>query len=97
MLGIAIVSYINTGGVNEPMNIDNNQDGTYTCTYMPSKSGQYTISIMYGGKPIPSSPFRVSALLTVLRFYDFKKVLSSQNCFSGRFDSYCPKPHLHFY
>lgn len=44
--------------------IQDNQDGTYTVSYVPDMTGRYTILIKYGGDEIPLSPYRVRALPT---------------------------------
>lgn len=43
------------------MDIQDNKDGTYTVTYVPDKTGRYTIGVKYGGDDIPSSPYRIRA------------------------------------
>lgn len=43
------------------MDIHDNKDGTYTVTYVPDKTGRYTIGVKYGGDDIPSSPYRIRA------------------------------------
>jgi len=39
--------------------VTDNNDGTYTCRYTPTKSVLYTICIAYGGVSVPKSPFKV--------------------------------------
>jgi len=39
--------------------ITDNNNGTYTCRYTPTKTVMYTICISYGGVAIPKSPFKV--------------------------------------
>lgn len=39
--------------------IHDNQDGTYAVTYIPDKTGRYSIGIKYGEDDIPLSPYRV--------------------------------------
>ncbi|KAM4583192.1 filamin B a isoform 1-T1 [Fundulus diaphanus] len=41
--------------------IHDNDDGTYTVSYIPDRTGRYTIVIKYGGDDIPASPYRVRA------------------------------------
>jgi len=43
------------------VDIHDNKDGTYTVTYVPDKTGRYTIGVKYGGDDIPSSPYRIRA------------------------------------
>lgn len=39
-------------------------DGKYQVTYTPEGVGNYSIPVNYGGKPVPNSPFKVSAAPT---------------------------------
>ncbi|XP_015743061.1 filamin-B isoform X3 [Python bivittatus] len=39
--------------------IHDNQDGTYAVTYIPDKTGRYSVGIKYGGDDIPLSPYRI--------------------------------------
>ncbi|XP_014344981.1 filamin-B [Latimeria chalumnae] len=41
--------------------IHDNKDGTYTASYIPDKTGRYTIVVKYGGDEIPYSPYRIRA------------------------------------
>ena len=43
--------------------VTDNEDGTYTCKYVPSTSGSYTISITLAGVSLAGSPFAVSCLM----------------------------------
>jgi len=42
-----------------PVQIVDNNDGTYTCIYIPEKSAKHTIIVSIGGINIPKSPWRV--------------------------------------
>lgn len=44
--------------------IHDNEDGTYRVSYIPHRTGRYTIVIKYGGDDIPESPYRVRATAT---------------------------------
>uniref|UniRef100_H3CM53 Filamin B n=1 Tax=Tetraodon nigroviridis TaxID=99883 RepID=H3CM53_TETNG len=44
--------------------IGDNGDGTYCVSYVPDRTGRYTIVIKYGGDDIPASPYRVRAVAT---------------------------------
>ncbi|XP_018518812.1 LOW QUALITY PROTEIN: filamin-B [Lates calcarifer] len=44
--------------------IHDNSDGTYRVSYIPDRTGRYTIVIKYGGDDIPASPYRVRATAT---------------------------------
>lgn len=41
-------------------------DGVFACSYVPVKPIKHTISIVWGGANVPSSPFRVSRTLLLL-------------------------------
>ncbi|XP_053939478.1 filamin-C isoform X2 [Cuculus canorus] len=47
-------------GVKAEVLIQNNRDGTYAITYTPACPGAYTITIKYGGHPVPKFPVRVT-------------------------------------
>lgn len=41
--------------------VQDNGNGTYTCSYTPRKPVKHTVMVSWGGVNIPESPFRVSA------------------------------------
>ena len=40
--------------------VDDKRDGTFICSYLLDVSGQYVITILWAGQPIPGSPFPVN-------------------------------------
>uniref|UniRef100_A0A8B9NMS2 Filamin C n=1 Tax=Accipiter nisus TaxID=211598 RepID=A0A8B9NMS2_9AVES len=54
------IEIISEAGVKAEVLIQNNRDGTYTITYTPACPGSYTITIKYGGHPVPKFPVRVT-------------------------------------
>lgn len=48
------------GGTKIPVDIKDNEDGTFEVTYLPDKKGRYSVSPKYGGQAVPGSPFCVS-------------------------------------
>uniref|UniRef100_A0A8D2LSR3 Filamin C n=1 Tax=Varanus komodoensis TaxID=61221 RepID=A0A8D2LSR3_VARKO len=54
------IEIISDSGVKAEVVIQNNSDGTYSITYIPSFPGTYTITIKYGGYPVPKFPARVN-------------------------------------
>ena len=42
------------------MTVKANGDGTYDCSYYPTKAGDYVITLSYEGKDAGESPYRVS-------------------------------------
>ncbi|XP_052680465.1 filamin-C-like isoform X8 [Crassostrea angulata] len=53
-----------------PINCKDNRDGTCTVEYLPSKPGEYDVSVKFADQEIPNSPFRVGVKNPV----DAKKV-----------------------
>lgn len=47
-------------GMPVDVQIKDNGNGTYTCTYTPRKPVKHTVMVSWGGVNIPESPFRVS-------------------------------------
>uniref|UniRef100_A0A5F8HCN6 Filamin A n=1 Tax=Monodelphis domestica TaxID=13616 RepID=A0A5F8HCN6_MONDO len=62
--GLLAVQITDPEGKPKKTTIQDNQDGTYTVSYVPDMTGRYTILIKYGGDEIPLSPYRVRALPT---------------------------------
>ncbi|XP_031800606.1 filamin-A isoform X2 [Sarcophilus harrisii] len=60
--GLLAVQITDPEGKPKKTTIQDNQDGTYTVSYVPDMTGRYTILIKYGGDEIPLSPYRVRAL-----------------------------------
>ncbi|XP_059581616.1 filamin-C isoform X2 [Alligator mississippiensis] len=54
------IEIISDAGVKAEVLIQNNRDGTYTITYTPACPGAYTITIKYGGLPVPKFPARLT-------------------------------------
>ncbi|XP_058045832.1 filamin-C isoform X5 [Ahaetulla prasina] len=54
------IEIISDSGVKAEVLIQNNSDGTYSITYIPSFPGTYTITIKYGGHHVPKFPARVN-------------------------------------
>ncbi|XP_033105524.1 filamin-A-like isoform X2 [Anneissia japonica] len=54
------VQIIGPGGIDEPVKVVDNGDGTFTCSYSPFKPGRYIVHIIYGKEHIPKSPFTVN-------------------------------------
>ncbi|XP_046889363.1 filamin-C-like isoform X2 [Hypomesus transpacificus] len=53
------VSVKGPSGAEEPVKVRDAGDGVYECDYFPIQPGKYTVSITWGGQPIPRSPFEV--------------------------------------
>ncbi|XP_038047789.1 filamin-A-like isoform X6 [Patiria miniata] len=46
------------GPAKAKIDIQDNKDGSYQVTYVPTAPGEYVVDIMYNDKPIPDSPFK---------------------------------------
>jgi filamin len=44
--------------------VADNGDGIFKATYIPDDCGRYKVSVKYGGKEVPHSPFQVQAFAT---------------------------------
>ncbi|KAM8931054.1 filamin-B isoform 2-T2 [Pelodytes ibericus] len=55
-LGVEAVS---DSGAKADVFVQDNKDGTYAVTYVPLFAGMYTLSMKYGGEPVPKFPARV--------------------------------------
>jgi len=67
-----------------PVNVRDNGDGTYQCTYKPEKPIKHTIIPAYNGVAVKESPFRVR--LGSIFLENFRQ--SQFNCFKSNFFSY---------
>ncbi|KAM6470409.1 filamin-B isoform 2-T2 [Liasis olivaceus] len=57
--GLLSVHIADQEGKPKRSDIHDNQDGTYAVTYIPDKTGRYSVGIKYGGDDIPLSPYRI--------------------------------------
>ncbi|XP_020655560.3 filamin-B isoform X4 [Pogona vitticeps] len=57
--GLLSVDVTDQDGKPKKASIHDNNDGTYAVTYIPDKTGRYSVGIKYGGDDIPLSPYRV--------------------------------------
>ncbi|KAH0630144.1 hypothetical protein JD844_012814, partial [Phrynosoma platyrhinos] len=57
--GLLSVHVTDQDGKPKRADIHDNNDGTYAVTYIPDKTGRYSVGIKYGGDDIPLSPYRV--------------------------------------
>lgn len=48
-----------TKGKPAQLQITNNEDDSYTATYVPTAPGTHTLQVLWSGNPIPGSPFKV--------------------------------------
>ena len=58
-------------GYPRKVKLADNGDGTFKATYIPDDCGRYKVSVKYGGKEVPHSPFQVQAFATGSVSYTF--------------------------
>ncbi|XP_066996805.1 filamin-A isoform X2 [Anabrus simplex] len=51
-------------GYPRKVKVADNGDGTFKATYVPDDCGRYKVTVKYGGKEVPHSPFQVQAYAT---------------------------------
>ena len=50
---------LTVSGLQEPVELVDNEDGTYTAKYTPTKEGTHHIQVKYADEDVPHSPYRV--------------------------------------
>ncbi|GLH11660.1 Filamin-A [Gryllus bimaculatus] len=58
------VSVKGPDGYPRKVKVIDNGDGTFKASYIPDDCGRYKVSVKYGGKEVPHSPFQVQAYAT---------------------------------
>ncbi|XP_075219680.1 filamin A protein cher isoform X2 [Lycorma delicatula] len=53
------VQVLDAKSTNVDMNLRDNRDGTYTCSYTPKSGGRHAVQVNYGGVATSKSPYRV--------------------------------------
>ena len=53
------IGLVNDKGQNVPIQIQDNDNGTFSVDYTPTNPGLHTCTVLYGGQEIPQSPIRV--------------------------------------
>ncbi|BFZ10498.1 hypothetical protein BsWGS_13537 [Bradybaena similaris] len=56
----AAVAVSMKGPGKSPVQLKDNQDGTFEATYVPTAPGDYTVNVTHGGRPIQESPFKAT-------------------------------------
>lgn len=44
-----------------PVEVVDNEDGTYDCLFTPEEVGRHNVDVLFGGAPVPGSPFTFKA------------------------------------
>nr|CAD7457191.1 unnamed protein product [Timema tahoe] len=59
-----ITAYEGPDGYPRKVKLTDNGDSTFKASYIPDDCGRYKVSVKYGGKEVPHSPFQVQAVAT---------------------------------
>lgn len=61
------VNLINDKGVEVPLQVNDNEDGSFLIDYVPTSSGVHSLNCTYGGVKVPNTPvnFNVQSLVDV--------------------------------
>lgn len=54
------MNLINDKGVNVPLQVNDNEDGSFLIDYEPVSSGIHTLNCTYGGVNVPDSPIKIN-------------------------------------
>lgn len=53
------MSLVSESGVDIPLRVTDNVNGTFSVDYVVTNPGLYTANISYGGKAVPQSPIKI--------------------------------------
>lgn len=54
------VNLVNEKGVNVPLQVNDNEDGSFLIDYEPKSSGVHTLNCTYGGVKVPNCPIKIN-------------------------------------
>jgi hypothetical protein len=59
-LGELNVNLVNEKGVNVPLQVNDNEDGSFLIDYVPTVPGVHNLNCTYGGVKVPQSPIKIN-------------------------------------
>lgn len=59
-LGELNVNLVNEKGVNVPLQVNDNEDGSFLIDYVPTTSGVHNLNCTYGGVKVPDCPIKIN-------------------------------------
>jgi len=75
------VNLVNDKGVDVPLKVNDNEDGSFLIDYVPASSGVHSLNCTYGGAKVPNCPIKIDVQSPV----DLSKVrvdgLETRKCF----------------
>lgn len=54
------MNLVNDKGVNVPLQVNDNEDGSFLIDYVPTNPGVHTLNCTYGGVKVPDSPIKIN-------------------------------------
>ncbi|XP_022174560.1 filamin-A isoform X1 [Myzus persicae] len=59
-IGELNVNLVNDKGVNVPLQVNDNEDGSFLIDYVPTNSGVHNLNCTYGGVKVPDCPIKIN-------------------------------------
>ncbi|XP_050062888.1 filamin-A isoform X2 [Aphis gossypii] len=59
-IGELNVNLVNEKGVNVPLQVNDNEDGSFLIDYVPTTSGVHNLNCTYGGVKVPNCPIKIN-------------------------------------
>jgi filamin len=59
-IGELNVNLVNEKGVNVPLQVNDNEDGSFLIDYVPTNSGVHSLNCTYGGVKVPDCPIKIN-------------------------------------
>lgn len=60
LIGELNVNLVNDKGVNVPLQVNDNEDGSFLIDYVPTSSGVHNLNCTYGGVKVPDCPIKIN-------------------------------------
>lgn len=54
------MNLVNDKGINVPLQVNDNEDGSFLIDYVPINSGVHSLNCTYGGVKVPDSPIKIN-------------------------------------
>lgn len=59
------MNLVNDKGVNVPLQVNDNEDGSFLIDYVPTGTGVHSLNCTYGGVKVPVSPIKINVQSSV--------------------------------
>lgn len=54
------MNVVNDKGVEVPLQVNDNEDGSFLIDYVPTSSGVHSLNCTYGGVKVPDTPIKIN-------------------------------------